>query len=98
MKRCKGDDYKDMKELLYKKFLRLDNIKNLIDLIDSLDKYDKKAFLQELMKKYKFSKEQYYSKNENRIINLLCELNEKGKLKIYEKTIIMLILKIKLVI
>ena len=86
MKRCKGDEYKMMKEFIYNIFLKeLDNIDNIIELIDNLDKKDKKYFLEELMKKFKFTKEEYYSNFENKKILLLCELNEKGKLKISDE-------------
>jgi hypothetical protein len=37
--------------------------------------------LEELMKKCQFSKEDFYSNDENKIIDLICELNEKGKLE-----------------
>jgi hypothetical protein len=86
MRRCKGDEYKEMKELIYQIFLnQLDNINNIIDLIKSLDKKDKKFFLEELMKKCKFTYEEYYSNNQNTKILLLCELNEKGILKITDE-------------
>ena len=88
MRRCKGDEYKPMKELIYKKFLnKLENIDNIIELIGSLDKDDKKTFLEELMKKCLFTKEEYYSNNENAKILLLCKLNEKKIIKINEEGI-----------
>ena len=71
-----------MKELIFTKFLnKLDNIDNIIKLIDSLTKEDKIKFLEELMKKCKFTPEEFYSNNENKKIKLLCELFEKGKLE-----------------
>ena len=45
-----------------------------------MDKNDEKTSL-DLMKKCKFTKEEYYSNNENKQISLLCELNDKDKLK-----------------
>jgi hypothetical protein len=84
---CKGDEYKEMKDLIYKIFLNnLENINSIIDLIVSLDKKDKKDkidFLKELMRKCQFTKEEFYSKDKNEKIDLLCELNER---KIIEKT------------
>ena len=49
---------------------------------------DKKKFLEELMNKCKFKKEEFYSNYENNKIKLLCYLNEKEifkKLKKEEK-------------
>ena len=88
MRRCKGDEYKSMKELNYQKFLnKLENVNNIIELIESLDEKDKKEFFEELLKKCQFEKEEYYSNDENKRIDLLCELNEKGKLpKVEEQT------------
>ena len=43
--------------------------------------------MEELMKKCKFTKEEYYSNNENQKISLLCELYDKGKLKIFDDEI-----------
>ena len=88
IKRCKGEIYKPMKELIYQKFLnKLDNIDNIIILIDSLGKQDKKIFLEELMKKCLFTKEEFYSNCENSKIFLLCELNEKEKLQLTDEDI-----------
>ena len=71
-----------MKEYIYDIFLnKLDDIDNIIKLIDSLSKEDRKDFLVELMKKWEFTKEEFYSNFENKKIKLLCCLNEKGKLK-----------------
>jgi len=81
MKTYKGKEYDVMKEYIYKLFLKkLDDIENIIKLIDSLNPEDKKKFLEELVKKCKFKREQFYSNNENKNIKLLYDLNEKGKL------------------
>ena len=57
MKRCKGDEYKIMKELIYLEYIiKLENINNVIDLIDGLDDYDKRLFMEELMEKCQFTK------------------------------------------
>ena len=89
MRNCKGDEYKSMKELIYQKFLnKLDNIDSIIDLIDSLDKKDKKFFLEELIKKCQFTKEEFYSNNNNSKISLLCELNEREKLKVANERVV----------
>ena len=67
-----------MKEYIYNIFLnKLDDIDNIIKLIDSLSNEDKKKFLDELMKKCEFTKEEFYSNYENKKIQLLCDLNEK---------------------
>ena len=82
MKTYKGDDYGTMKDYIFKLFLKkLDNIENIIKLIDSLtDPEDKKKFTKELVKKCKFSKNEFYSNKENKGIKLLYDLNEKEKL------------------
>ena len=72
-----------MKQYIYDIFLnKLDDNDNITKLIDSLPKEDKKEFLVELMKKCEFTKEEFYSNSKNKKINLLCYLNEKGKLEI----------------
>ena len=82
---CKDDVYKDMKEFIFFKFLNnIEKIDSIIDLINSLEKAetkDKEIFLKQLMKKCKFSKDEFYSTKDNNRINLLCELYEKKKLK-----------------
>jgi len=86
MRTCQGEEYKNMKEFIYETYLnKMDNIDNIISLIDSLSKEDKKNFLRELMKKCKFTSEEFYSNNNNTKIILLCELHEKGKLKITDE-------------
>ena len=81
MKICKGKEYKPMKEFIYRKFLnKLNNIgdfDDIIDFIDSLDNNDKNIFLKELMKKCEFTKEEFYSNNENKKFFLLNKLYEK---------------------
>ena len=82
MKLCKEDKYKSMKEFIYKQFLNnIKNIDSIITLIDSLGQKDKENFMKELMKKCKFTKEEFYQKEENNKINLLCALYEKKKLE-----------------
>jgi len=67
-----------MKEFIYQKYINeSENINYLIDLIDSLEKEDKRIFLEELMKKCQFTKEEFYSNKKNKKIDLLCELNKK---------------------
>ena len=91
MKTYKGKEYNMMKEYIYKLFLKkIDNIENIIKLIDSLtEPEDKKKFTEELVKKCKFEKKDFYSNDKNKNIELLCNLNEKGKLdKKYCKEII----------
>ena len=74
--------YEKMKQYIYDIFLnKLDDIDNITKLIDSLSNEAKKEFLDELMKKCEFTKEEFYSNSKNKKINLLCYLNEKGKLE-----------------
>ena len=87
MRICKGDEYKEIKKLNYQKFFNeFENINNIIELIDSLEKKDKKDFMEGLMKECQFTKEEYYSNNENKKIDLLCELNEKKKIEKMEES------------
>ena len=50
--------------------------------MDSLKDEDKKNLLGELMKRYEFKKEEYYSNNENKKNYILWSLNEKGVLNV----------------
>lgn len=69
----KSVDYKEMKEIIYKQFLNdLENINSIIELIDSLENKDKISFLKELMKKCKFTQNEFYLNNENTKISLFC--------------------------
>ena len=82
MRTCKGEIYKKMKEYIFQEFLNnLENINNIIELIDSLEKGDKDNFFEKLMEVCKFTKDEFYSKDNNTKIELICELYEKGKLK-----------------
>ena len=64
MKTYNGKDFEKMKEYIYNIFL--DDIDNIIKLIDSLSIEDKKKFLEELMKKCEFTKEEFYSNYEKK--------------------------------
>ena len=81
MKYCDDNKYKPMKEYIFSKFLdKLDDIQRIIDLIDNLKiEKDKISFLEQLIEKYLFNKEEFYSNKENIRIQLLCELYEKKK-------------------
>ena len=82
MKLCKEDEYKDMKDFIFKQYLNnIKNIGNIIILIDSLGQKDKENFLKELMKKCKFTKNEFYQSEENNRIDLLCALYENKKLE-----------------
>ena len=58
----------------------LNNIDDIIKLIESLSFDNKKNFLIKLLEKCKFTKEEFFSNKENKKLELLCALNEKGKL------------------
>ena len=77
LKRCKGNEYKKMKDFIFSKL----NIDIVIYLIDNLDKKEQNDFFEEIMDRCKFTKEEYFSNNENTKIILLYDLYEKGKLK-----------------
>ena len=77
------------KGYIYQKFLNeLENINDIIKLPDDLENEDKKEFFRELMENCQFTKEEFYSNNKNEKIELLCELNDKGRLKIDEENFI----------
>jgi hypothetical protein len=60
IRRCEGDEYKLIKEYIYKKHLnKLDNIDYIIKLIDSLDQTDIIIFFRGLMKKISIYKSSY---------------------------------------
>jgi hypothetical protein len=80
--KCKDDKYKIMKEFIYKEFLN--NIKkedSIIELIDNLETKDKEKFLKDLMKKCKFTTDEFYSKRDNNKINLLYTLYKNKKIE-----------------
>ena len=78
---CNEDIYKEMKEFIFNKFLsNIEKIDSIIALIDRLKQKDRENFLKQLMRKCKFTKDEYYSTYENNRINLLCALYEKKKL------------------
>ena len=82
IKLCKGDKYKIMKDYIFSRYLNnIKNIDNIIIFIDNLEKNDKEKFLKELMKKCKFTKDEFYKAEENDKINLLCVLYENKKLE-----------------
>ena len=69
---CKGDKYKKMKDYIIKQYLEnIENIDNIIALIDSLEKNDKENFLKELFTKCEFTRDEFYSTEDNKKINLL---------------------------
>ena len=78
IKLCNEDKYKVMKDFIFRQYLNnIKNIDSIISLIDSLGKNDKLNFLKELMKKCKFTKDEFYRPEENNKINLLCALKNK---------------------
>ena len=92
IKDCKGDEYKPLKDYIFENILnKLDNIDTIIALIKSLkEPKDKNTFLGELMNKYLFKKDEFFSNRENRKIALLHELRkqeilQKNKEKYYKK-------------
>ena len=79
---CKGDKYKKMKDYIIKQYLEnIENIDNIIALIDSLEKNDKENFLKELFTKCEFTRDEFYSTEDNKKINLLYALYDHKKIK-----------------
>ena len=92
IKDCKGDEYKPLKDFIFENILnKLDNIDTIIALIKSLkEPKDKNTFLGQLMNKYLFTKDEFFSNKENRKISLLYNLYknkilENNKEKYYKK-------------
>jgi len=82
IKEYQGKQYEPMKEFVFEKYLnKLDNIDNILSFIDFVSEKDKINIL----KKLKFTKEEFYTDDKNTKIILLCELHKKGKLKISEE-------------
>ena len=80
--KCKDDKYKIMKEFIYKEFLNnINKADSIIELIDSLEAKDKEKFLKELMKKCKFSTDEFYLKRNNNKIDLLYILYKSKKIE-----------------
>ena len=81
IKICKGEKYNPIKTFIFDQLLN--NIKDIDDIItffDCLEKEDKENFLKDLMKKCRFTKNEFYSTEENNKINLLCSFYEKKKI------------------
>ena len=75
--------YEKMKNYIYDIFLKkLDDIDNILKLIGILSEDDKSFFLDKLMERCEFTKEEFYSNSENKKIKLLCYLNELERLNI----------------
>ena len=79
---CKDDKYKIMKDFIYQEFLNnINKVDSIIELIDILEIKDKEKFLKELMKKCKFTADEFYSKRDNNKINLLYALYKNKKIE-----------------
>ena len=85
IKRYQDEKYKGIKEFIYDIFInKSDNIDNIIKLIDSLSYEEKNNFIIRLLDKCTFTKEEFYTNDDNKKIKLLCDLNERGKLEFSE--------------
>ena len=86
MRSYQGKEYQPMKAFIYEKYLKkLYDIENIISLIDILSKEDKIEFLGKLMKKCSFTKDEFFSNYKIPRIVLLCELFERGKIKLLDE-------------
>ena len=85
IKRYQDEKYKGIKEFIYDILInKSDNIDNIIKLIDSLSYEEKNNFIIRLLDKCTFTKEEFYTNDDNKKIKLLCDLNERGKLEFSE--------------
>ena len=87
-------DYQKMKDFIFEEFTKklennkdIDNIINLLDFLDEKFKNEKNGkknesneFLKKLMKNHLFTKEEFFSNNENLKISLLYKLYKKDKI------------------
>ena len=81
IKTYKDEKYESMKQSIYDIIInKLNGIDNIIKLIDNLENEDKNIFIKKILDKCIFTKEEFYSNDDNNKIKLLCELNERGKL------------------
>ena len=88
IRRCKGKEYEIMKEFIYEKFINNSEYFNsIIFLIDSLKIEDKIIFLKDIIKKCRFTKDEFFSCKENKKISLLFNLYERGILECDNKNI-----------
>ena len=80
---CNDDErYIIMRNFIFDQYLNnIKNIDYIIALIDSLMEKDREKFLKDLMKKCRFTENEFYSAEENNKINLLCSLYERKKIK-----------------
>ena len=86
LKKCKDDDYDELKKYIFVEILKnFHNSEKILDLIDKLEEKDKYNFLGDLLTKLLFSKEEFYLSNSNLKIEFLCKLYDKGKLSELEK-------------
>ena len=85
---CEDGKYEKIRDFIFDKFAKdLSNIGNIIKLIDilSVEEANKNKFLERLMKECVFTREEFYSNNSSPKIILLCELYEKGKIKMEDR-------------
>ena len=93
----KGVNFDELEEFIFHEFCKniqnMDDIQNIINLINCLERKKNveekekfiNKFLNELFKKNLFTKEQFFSQNENIRITLLYELYENGKIRMCEE-------------
>ena len=83
IKEYTGKEFETMRRNISAIFSNKYDLDNIIKLIDYFSDDDKQKFLKEILEKCEFTKEEFYSNNENKKINILCDLNDLGKLNIF---------------
>ena len=85
LKTYNSKDYEKMRDYIFKIFLKTLDVEIIIKLLDSLtEPKEKNKILEEIVKKCKFTKVEFYSNRENKHIKVLCDLNKKEKFKEFD--------------
>ena len=77
--------YEKMRDYIFKIFLKTLDVEIIIKLLDSLtEPEERNKILEEIVKKCKFTKVEFYSNRDNKHIKVLCDLNKKEKFKEFD--------------
>ena len=83
----KGEQYKKIKEFIFQDCLKDLDIDNIINFINLLEKEEKSEFIIFLIDTCKFTKEEFFSNENNINIDLISRIIKTGLVNIFEKAI-----------